>query len=148
MWSVLVCLQELRGRVSHCCPLRSLVGRLRADVGQLEALREELQRLNDSLSILQERFTLHHYQQLLQRQFILQQHLHSCSSQLGTTHHSSINIISIGIINASSSSAAASSASSQHHQQQQQHQNHHSIIIISSSISIGISIRIITEASA
>ncbi|XP_016336956.1 noelin-2b isoform X2 [Sinocyclocheilus anshuiensis] len=76
-------LQELRGRVSQCRPLRALVGRLRADVGHLEALKEEMQRLNDSLSILQERFTLHHYQQLQQREFILQRHLHSCSSQLG-----------------------------------------------------------------
>uniref|UniRef100_A0A672MFU1 Noelin-2-like n=1 Tax=Sinocyclocheilus grahami TaxID=75366 RepID=A0A672MFU1_SINGR len=83
MWSVLVCLQELRGSVSQCRPLRALVGRLRTDVGQLEALKEEMQRLNDSLSVLQERFTLHHYQQLQQREFILQRHLHSCSSQLG-----------------------------------------------------------------
>uniref|UniRef100_A0A673MZU3 Noelin-2-like n=1 Tax=Sinocyclocheilus rhinocerous TaxID=307959 RepID=A0A673MZU3_9TELE len=74
---------QLRGSVSQCRPLRMLVGRLRVDVGQLEALNEEMQRLNDSLSVLQERFTLHHYQQLQQREFILQRHLHSCSSQLG-----------------------------------------------------------------
>ncbi|XP_042573452.1 noelin-2b isoform X1 [Cyprinus carpio] len=76
-------LQELRGSVSQCRPLRVLVGRLRADVGQLEALKEEMQKLNESLSVLQEHFTLHHYQQLQQREFILQRHLHSCSSQLG-----------------------------------------------------------------
>ncbi|XP_043076578.1 noelin-2b [Puntigrus tetrazona] len=76
-------LQELRGSVSQCRPLRALVGRLRVDVGQLEALREELQRLNDSLSVLQERFSLLQYQQLQQRQSVLQRHLHSCSSQLG-----------------------------------------------------------------
>ncbi|XP_026102982.1 noelin-2-like isoform X1 [Carassius auratus] len=76
-------LQELRGSVSQCRPLRVLVGRLRVDVGQLETLKEEMEKLNESLSVLQQHFTLHHYQQLQQRQFILQRHLHSCSSQLG-----------------------------------------------------------------
>ncbi|KAK7160972.1 hypothetical protein R3I94_003826 [Phoxinus phoxinus] len=76
-------LQDLRWSVSQCRPLRALTGRLRADAGQLESLKEELGRLEDSLSVLQELFTLRHYQRLQERSSVLQQHLHTCSSQLG-----------------------------------------------------------------
>ncbi|XP_067260053.1 noelin-2b [Chanodichthys erythropterus] len=76
-------LQELRWSVSQCRPLRALLGRLRTDAGQLESLKEELEKLKHSLSVLQEHFTLRHYQRLQQRASVLQQHLHTCSSQLG-----------------------------------------------------------------
>ncbi|NP_998425.2 noelin-2b precursor [Danio rerio] len=76
-------LQELRWSVSQCRPLRVLLTRVRADVAQLDSVRDELQGISVSLSLLQERFTLQHYQQLQQRISILQQHLHSCSSHLG-----------------------------------------------------------------
>ncbi|XP_051560143.1 noelin-2b isoform X1 [Myxocyprinus asiaticus] len=83
-------LQELRWSMSQCRPLKVLLGRFRTDVGQIEFVREELEQLNSSLSILQEQFTVYHYHQLQHRAFVLERHLQACAIQLGCGRLTSI----------------------------------------------------------